>query len=87
MREVISQSENRSDVGDIGMFGQRVTEQDIDLTALEKKWEKEGKPARKRSYLRYYYRNRDSILKKQQAKSRNSGYEVEKVDSSRGLIV
>lgn len=92
MRKVISQSKERVNPDSIGIMGKPVSEDDIDLTALEKKWEREGKAQSKRRYLRYYYRNRSDILERQRGrkkpdKSDRLGFSEEKVEENRGLII
>ena len=75
----------QDNIGEIGYLPNKVTEDDIDLTALEKKWEREGKDADKIRSLRYYYRNKSKYKIESTRKKRDSFLdEIEPV--SRGLI-
>jgi hypothetical protein len=81
---VISHSIPEDNTNRIGLEGQRIDSDCIDLTPLEKRWEAQGKPKRQRAWLRYYYRNREEIL----ASRKKEGIEYERTEIvSRGLIV
>ena len=64
-----------------------------EMKKKERQWENEGKSERRKSWLRYYYKNREKISKKIRNKDtyyqsiRGTDFYVEKVRIERNLIV